>query len=73
MKVWKDVFTGDAMVSNDFRYKEIFGGAGLEVIGRIEGAPSVSASFDTTPQVSLRQSAERGTLESMEANLLSET
>ena len=35
MKVWKDIFTGDAMVSTDFRSKEIYGGAGLEVICKI--------------------------------------
>jgi hypothetical protein len=31
MKVWKDIFTGDAMVSTDFRHKEIFLNSGLEV------------------------------------------
>lgn len=33
MKVWKDKFTGDAMVSTDFKFKEIFNKTGLEVIG----------------------------------------
>lgn len=33
MKVWRDIFTGDAMVSKEFKSKEIFGGAGLEVVG----------------------------------------
>jgi hypothetical protein len=31
MKIWKDIFTGDAMVSTDFRHKELFLNSGLEV------------------------------------------
>lgn len=63
MKVWKDVFTGDAMVSTEFRFKEIYSGAGLEVIGKLLDAPSLNASYDFTPQQSLRQSA--GSIDTM--------
>lgn len=35
MKVWKDIFTGDAMVSNDYKHKEVFQTAGLEVKAKI--------------------------------------
>lgn len=35
MKVWKDVFTGDAMASDQYRHKIIYSGAGLEIIGSV--------------------------------------
>lgn len=34
MRVWKDIISGDEMVSDSFDYTEIFDGAGLEVKAR---------------------------------------
>lgn len=31
MRVWKDILSGDEMVSDSYPYTEIFDGAGLEV------------------------------------------
>lgn len=34
MRVWKDIISGDEMVSDSFPYTEVFDGAGLEVKGK---------------------------------------
>ena len=31
MKIWKDIFTGDPMASNEFTFMEVFNYAGLEI------------------------------------------
>ena len=31
MRVWKDILSGDEMVSDSYPYAEVFDGAGLEV------------------------------------------